>query len=560
MKLLKYNGAQSIIQYLEKEGISYVYGVPGEQILALVDAIYDAPSVQFISTRHESGAAFMAEAHGKITGQPAVCIATAGVGASNLTLGIHTAHQDSTPMIAIIGQVNSRYRGREAWQEIDLAEFFSPMTKWTAEVKDVSRLPEIMHQAIYLAKTGRPGPVVLSIPEDVLTAVTEEPPFPSLDIRKPSLTDDGANNILELLYQSQRPLIFAGGGVAHSDAREELLRFSEQMNIPVMSSFRRHDIFPNDHSNYVGNSGLGSFTEIISTLEKADLIFALGNRLSEISTQGYSFPTKEQTVIHLDIDETVLVKQPFSSTLSIVADAKLALSQLLKRDLARWVNPIHQVWAKERRTMYEKCLRERKNKRMAQKQDNLSMERIVEITQTCLPKNSIISSDAGTFFTWFANYFSFKKEQRYLGPTSGAMGYGLPSAIAAKMAFPEKTVVSLSGDGGFMMTLEELETAARYQIPIISIVFNNNAYGAIRLHQEKQFPHRVIGSDLQNPPFDELIRLFKGQGYKIQSHDEFQTVLQEALKSKLPTLIEIPMDIHYLSASSILKGEQLVNM
>ncbi|WP_158738114.1 thiamine pyrophosphate-binding protein [Alteribacillus sp. YIM 98480] len=553
------NGAQAIVHCLEKEDVTHVFGVPGEQILAFVDAIYDAPSLEFISTRHEGGASFMAEAFGKTTNKPAVCIGTSGVGASNLTLGIHTAHQDSTPMIVIIGQVNSKYRGREAWQEIDLDFFYSHIAKWSVEIKNAARIPEIMHQAVHLSKTGRPGPVVISVPEDILSENTEVEAYFSLNIKKPSISLTDAKEIIALLNKSENPLIFAGGGITASNAKHELIQFSEQSGIPVMSAFRRHDVFPNDHPHYLGNSGLGSFPELMETLIDSDLIFAIGTRLSEVSTQGYSFPTKNQTVIHLDVDEKVIVKQSFSSQ-GFVSDAKNALNLLLEQVSNLTFTTTNKEWAQHRKKIYEEVLLERKQNRIKQHIHGISMEKLVDSLYNILPDDAVITSDAGTFYTWFANYYPFHANQRYLGPTSGAMGYGLPSAIAAKLIFPERTVISLSGDGGLMMTIQELETAVRYHIPIISLVFNNNSYGAIRLHQERLFPNRVTGSTLKNPPFDELSKLFGGYGYKVTTNEDFIKVFKKALKNDKPTLIEVPMNLKLLSASKGLDNNQLRNI
>jgi acetolactate synthase I/II/III large subunit len=550
---VKCTGAQAVINCLEIEGITHIFGVPGEQVLDLVDATFDS-SVEFVSARHEGGASFMAEAYGKTTGRPAVCIATAGVGASQLTIGIHTAKQDSTPMLVIIGQVSSKYRGREAWQEIDLAPFFSHIAKYAVEINHVSRIPEIMNLAISYTKIGRPGPVVVSIPEDILAEISEFTYFSPKQITKPGLSKQDACTIQSMLQCSKKPLILAGGGILMSDGKDELVEFSELSGIPVMSAFRRHDCFPNDHRHYLGNTGLGTFPEILESIYDADLILAIGTRLSEITTQKYKFPSAEQKVIHIDIDQSILVNQPFRADLSIQADAKQAMLTLIaafKEDLANRSERVN--WVNRCKNRYVAALSVRKAQRKQDLTARFSMEKLIDDLHEILPENSIITSDAGTFYTWFTNYFLFKGNQRYLGPTSGTMGYGLPSGVAAKMVYPERPVVTLSGDGGFMMTLQEFETAVRYNIPVISLVFNNGAYGAIRLHQERKFPKRVVGSDLGNPAFDELGKLFGGNGYKVKDNDDFKHIFKKALLNMKPTIIEIPLDLSTISASTILK-------
>ncbi|PWA12542.1 acetolactate synthase [Pueribacillus theae] len=550
---MKITGAQAVIKCLEIEGVNQIFGVPGEQILDLVDAIYDSSKLNFISARHEGGASFMAEAYGKTVGKPAVCIGTAGVGASQLTIGVHTAQQDSTPMLVIIGQVNSKFKGREAWQEVDIAAFFSHIAKYSVEVNEVSRIPEIIHLAVTIAKTGRPGPVVVSIPENLLGEKAKFHYSTPVSVRRPGLVENDASNIIQNLNLCKKPVILAGGGITLSDSKEELIKFSELTGIPVMSAFRRHDVFPNDHPNYLGNTGLGTFPEILETLRESDLILAIGTRLSDITTQKYSFPTKEQKVIHIDIDNNSLMNQPFSANLSIQADAKKALQLLTsvltdlnhQTEISEWVNHC--------KRRYKTALLERKKQRSKQISGIFSMEELIDDMHTILPDNAILTSDAGTFYTWFSNYFIFKENQKYLGPTSGTMGYGLPSGIAAKMIYPDRPVVTLSGDGGFMMTLQEFETAVRYNIPVISFIFNNNSYGAIRLHQEKKFPKRVIGSDLGNPDFDKLGIIFGGHGYKVKDNQDFRDILKKSLANKKPTIIEIPLDLQTISASKTLQ-------
>lgn len=550
-----------ILRCLEAEGITHVFGVPGEQILPLVDAVYDSDRVRFISNRHEGGASFMAEAYGKYTGKPAVCLATAAVGAANLTIGIHTAMQDSTPMIVIIGQVNSGYLEREAWQEVPLDHFYGQIAKKAFQIHDGERIPEFIHHAVQYAVSGRPGPVVVSVPEDLLERTFDyggAMHSGGLRINPPSLAAGDADAILQELIRAERPVILAGGGILQSGAKQDLVRLSEELNVPVMVSFRRHDAFPNEHPHFAGHSGLGTFPEIVRPLQEADLVIAIGTRLSEITTQRYAIPGRGQKVIHIDIDPNVIVNQPFQASGAYVSDAGRALRMICARVVEgqKRAAPDFSAWVSRCRANYVNTLQQRRAERDKFEHASLRLESVIDVMARTLPPNAVLTSDAGTFYTWFSNYFTFLDGQRYLGPTSGAMGYGLPAAVAAKLADPERTVVSLSGDGGLMMTVQEFETAVRYDVPMISMVFNNNSYGAIRLHQQKRFPGRVIGSGLTNPSFAELARCFGGIGFTADSEEALEQAMVEAVKLRKPAMIEVAMDPKFISAAAVLPPEQ----
>jgi acetolactate synthase I/II/III large subunit len=543
-------GAQAIVECIKLEGISHAFCVPGESYLDLLDAIYEEDSIELISNRHEGGAAFMAEAYGKASGKPGIAMATRGVGATNLSIGVHTAHQDSTPMVVFLGQVDSKFRGREGFQEVELDQYFKHICKWAVEIRDVERTPELVQRAFRIAKTGRPGPVVVSLPADILAQKAEMVFGPVIANPKPAPTGSEITESLKLIKHSQRPLIIAGGGVISSNGEENLQLFAEKYHLPVLASFRRHDVFPNNHELYVGHSGLGTEQEIINTIKKADTILAIGTRFSEVTTQGYSIISADQKIIHIDIDYETIGKV-YSPDIGIVADANEALKSLLtaengsKEPSEKWTK-----WAQERREVYQNLTYIKDEKH----HDEVDMRQIIEILQKQVPDNTIFTNDAGNFSGWLHNYYQFNQRKTYVGPTSGAMGYGMPAAVGVKLAKPDCPVISLSGDGGFMMTMQELETAVRYNAPIISLVFNNNMFGTIRMHQEIHYPERVIGTTLGNPDFKKLGEAFGVFTARITCDADFEDALLEALKSNQPALIEVICDPNKISYKATIES------
>ncbi|KGX86920.1 thiamine pyrophosphate-dependent enzyme [Pontibacillus litoralis] len=533
-------GAEAIVECMKREQITNVFCVPGESYLPVLDALYDEPTIQLISARHEGGASFMAEGYAKACGKPGVVMATRGVGAANLAIGVHTAYQDSTPMVVLLGQVHRNFRGREGFQEVDLARFFSHIAKWTFEINEASRVPEIVQRAFRVAQSGRPGPVVLSLPEDMLPQTAKMEFGIPFHRSRSHPSEEQVKEIEACLLQSEKPLIIAGGGVKLADAEQALLTFASDNSIPVMAAFRRHDVFPNHHSLYVGHLGLGVNADILQTVKEADTIIAVGTRLSEITTQDYSIIHQDQTLLHIDIHEDT-IGQVYPPEVGVVADAKAALESLSTIQLT----PVWQHWIHRRRKVYEQTL----DLHTFQEDNEVWNKQLITTLQTILPEDAIITNDAGNFAGWLHTFYQFKKRKTYVGPTSGAMGYGMPAALGAKLAHRNKTVVSLVGDGGFMMTMQELETAVRYQIPIIIIVFNNNMYGTIRMHQEIHYPHKPIGTELGAVPFALIASNMGAEGYKVQHQESFQRVLLKALQSKVPTLIEVETDPEQISVS-----------
>ncbi|KGP93010.1 acetolactate synthase [Pontibacillus chungwhensis BH030062] len=536
--------AHAIVECMKIEGVKHVFCVPGESYLPIMDAIHDEPSIKLISARHEGGASFMAEGYAKSSGKPGVLMATRGVGGSNLTIGVHTAHQDSTPMVVFLGQVHSQFRGREGFQEVDLDQYFRHIAKWTVEIRDAKRVPELVQRAFRVAQTGRPGPVVVSLPEDLLIKESVMAFGPPVRRPTPSPSSDEVGDVEKLLQSSESPLIIAGGGVKASEAEGALKQFAEKYKIPVMASFRRHDVMPNDHPLYLGHLGLGTHKSILETVQQSDVILAFGTRLSEVTTQDYSIITDEKKLVHVDIEYDSIGKI-YQPDIGIVADLKEGLHALLSINLlSSWED-----WAVTRRRVYENVT-SLTNKDV----DNHNFHtQIIQTLQAQLPKNAILTNDAGNFAGWLHTFFQFTERNTYVGPTSGAMGYGMPAALGTKLAHPHRTVLSLSGDGGFMMTMQEIETAVRYNIPIISIVFNNKMYGTIRMHQEMHYPFKPIGTELGSVPFTELAQSIGANGYFVRTIKEFELAIERAVKSDKPVVIEIESDPNQISVSSTIE-------
>lgn len=545
----KMTGAQALVECIRREEVDHVFCVPGESFLSVLDAIYETESIRLISNRHEGGASFMAEGYAKATGKPGVCMATRGVGGANLAIGIHTAMQDSTPMVVFLGQVHSHFRTREGFQEVNQENFFAPISKWTIEITDTDRIPELVQRAFRIAKTGRPGPVVVGLPVDVIDAVAEFEVGPATTIPKPAPSKPEAAAALEKISKAKRPIVIAGGGVVRSGAHEPLIRFAEAMALPVLVSFRRHDAFPNSHSQYLGHIGLGTHKSILETVKSADLVIAVGMRFSEIVTQGYTLFSSEQDMIHIDIDPDSIGKV-YNPAIGIVADAGEALQALVEAsaDYPAENREERLAWIAERRRLYDEWIGAELHG-----DAKMNMKKLIADLQRITPDNAIITNDAGNFCGWLHQFYQFEKPGTYIGPTNGAMGYGLPAAVGAKLAHPERTVVSLSGDGGFMMTLQEFETAVRYEAPVIAIVFNNNMYGTIRMHQEREYPKRIAGTMLTNPNFAELARLFGGYGEQIDRHEDFAPAFERALASGKPAIIEVAIDPEQISVSATIE-------
>jgi acetolactate synthase I/II/III large subunit len=537
-------GGQLIVKALEEAGVRHCFGVPGESFLGVLDALYDS-SIKVVSTRHEGGGSFMAVGYAKTSGEIGVCFGTRAVGTANMAIGVHNGRQDSVPMIALAGQVNRSFIGREAFQEVDLVAAMKPLAKWATQIPAADRVPEVMAKAISMATSGRPGPVFLSVPQDVCDELSDSVPRATTTITA-AYPDPGAlSALLDALLTARRPLIFAGGGLYNSpQALGLLVRFAERTQIPVITSWRHHDEFPNDHPLFLGCASLGTPPTVWERLGESDVMLVIGNRMQETSTNGYVYPLTSARLFQVDVDPAAFVNHR-SPDLAVLADAGVTLSALIDRlpDPVPLRDERHDRNVADRRRFENATV----IPEAAAAGDGVSYAHVMRVLTTTLSPDTVISSDAGNFYGWLARYYRFRKERTYLGPASGAMGFGLPAAIGAKIARPDTPVVSISGDGGFLMTAAELETAVRYGVGVVAIVLDNARQGTIRMHQEALYPGRVIATELGTTDLAVLARGLGVDGYLVQDSSMFEPTLRAALNSGGPSVIQVRMDRDQLS-------------
>jgi acetolactate synthase-1/2/3 large subunit len=530
------SGGQLVVAALEAHRVEMAFGVAGESYLEVLDALYDAPEIRLVSCRQEGGAAFMAEAYGKLTGKPGVLLVTRGPGACNASVGIHTAFQDSTPMVVLVGQVARYQLDREAFQEVDFRRMFAPLAKWVAQIDMAERVPELVNQAFQVATSGRPGPVVLALPEDMLrerrTAAVAGPYRP---VRAYPGTEDLAE-LRRLLAAAERPIMLVGGAGWTDAACRDIAGFAQASDLPVCCSFRRQDIVDNRLPCFVGDLGTGAAPTLVARLRDADLVLAAGARIGEITSQSYSLlgipdPGKALIHVHAAAEELGRVFRPTLPIQSGMPEFAAAVARLPALPAPRWAG-----WRAAARRDYEAGL-------MAPPSDRaLDLGRVMGWLRERLPDDAIITSDAGNFSGWANRYLQYRRPGRQLGPTSGAMGYGVPAAIAAKLVHPERLVVGFCGDGGFLMTGQELATALAAGVGPIILLFNNAMYGTIRMHQERRFPGRVVGTALANPDFPALARAYGALGATVSRTEDFAPVFDEAAAGKRAAVIELVMD------------------
>ena len=536
------HGGHILVDQLKVNGIKRVFSVPGESFLAALDGLYNS-GIENIVCRQEGGAAMMAEADAKITSSPGVVFVTRGPGATNASSGVHIAMQDSTPLIVFVGQVPLEHRDREAFQEIDYERFFSPIAKWVAEVKDLKRLPEYISRAFQVSQGGRPGPVIISLPEDILSGVCEVPDRPRVVLGQQFTSDSEVKKVEKAIIEAERPLVIAGGTGWSKEAVKNLGVFVKNFNLPVATTFRRQHLMDNRHDCYIGDLGTGMNPALAKTVKESDLIIAIGTRLGEIATGGYELidPKKpEQKIIHIHKDPNELghVYQP---TLSVLSSTENILNQFI--DLPKLVNPEWSARTNEVRNNYLNWITPKETP------GPVKLEKIIEWLSNNLPEDSIITNGAGNYAAFLHRYFVFKEYPTAIGPTSGSMGYGFPASIAAKLRFPDKTVICMAGDGCFQMTLNEMSTAAHNKLAIIVIVVNNGKYATIRMHQEKHYPGRVSGTEIHNPDFAALAKAYGGFGVKVQKTEDFVAAYDQAVASGLLSVIELKIDDEVLSTS-----------
>jgi acetolactate synthase-1/2/3 large subunit len=532
MEIKMRHGGQILIDQLKIQGVDRVFCIPGESYLPALDGLYES-GIQTIVGRQEGGVAMMAEASGKLTGRPGIAFVTRGPGASNASAGIHIAFQDSTPMILFVGQVDSSHRDREAFQEVDYKKMFSPLAKWVAEIDNIERLPEYISMAFNIALSGRPGPVVLSLPEDTLFAKADIPDAPKANPSKQMVSEEDVNEVIDKLKLAKNPFIIVGGSGWSSEAAENLGKFAKSMGIPVGTSFRCQDYLDNRHPNYVGDVGIGINPALLKRITLADCVLVLNARLGEMTTGGYSMfdiPKPKQYLIHIHPDPNELgsVYQP---DIGLVCNS----AEFIKKAVNN---------SKEHQN--KSPTKERANYQAWQKPlttpGNVKMEVVIKTLSNILPEETIITNGAGNYNGWLHRYFTYKGWRTQVGSTSGSMGYGLPAAVAAKLIHHDKEVICLSGDGCFQMTMQEFGTACQYGLNIIIIISNNSVYGTIKMHQEKAFPGRPSGTSMVNPNFAELAKSYGGHGEVVLSTDQFSGALERARNSNKPAILDLRTD------------------
>lgn len=534
-------GARVLVDCLLAQGADIAFGVPGESYLAVLDALYDAPDrIRLIPNRHEGGAAFMAAAYGKLTGAPGICFVTRGPGATNAAIGVHAAMQDSSPMILFIGQVETGMKGREAFQEVDCRAFFGPIAKWATEIEDADRVPEILARAFAVAQTGRPGPVVVALPENVLLrAATPTLAGPKVRIPRAAPDPGAVAELARLLASSRTPLVLAGGGGWSDAGRADLRAFAEGNSLPVLAGFRFHDVLDNASPSFVGEAGLGKPPHVRELFADADLILAVNLRLGEITTDGYSLidaPAPRQTLIHAHASDAELNKI-HSATLPIHAHPDLLMAAL--RDLrlgGDWAGRTARA-----RAGFEARLD------LPEPPGALDMREIMRQLDAALPDDAILTNGAGNFAIWPNKHFAFSGRRRLLGPQAGAMGYGLPAAIAAKAVHPDRVVLCFAGDGDFQMNLPELGAAMQARARPIVLVLNNGAYGTIRMHQERTYPRRVSFTDIANPDFPAIARAYGFHGETVTRTDQFADAFARARASRTGALLELVVPVEAIT-------------
>ncbi len=538
-------GGQILVDQLRCHGADLLFGVPGESYLAVLDALHDVPELRFVVCRQEGGAAMMAEAYGKLTGRPGIALVTRGPGATNASSGVHVAQQDSTPLLLFIGQIERAAVGRDAFQEVDYRQMFGGIAKWVTQVEDAARLPEVLHRAFVTAVGGRPGPVVIALPEDMLldrVAVEDGRRW-----QRPVAWPDPAaiGRLGELLAGARRPVVILGGGVWSETARQAIERFAATHDVPVAAGFRRQDHIDNLHPCYAGDLGIGADPRLVERVRRADLVIALGTRLSEMTAQGYGLldiPRPRQRFVHIHPDPAELGRV-YQADLPIQADpiaTAAALAELPATGAAR------DEPAAAAHAHYLDYLRPPATP------GRLQLGEVMAHLRERLPVDAIVTNGAGNYAVWTTRFTTYRRYRSQLAPTAGSMGYGFPAAVAAALLEPDRTVVAFAGDGCFLMTGQELATAVQYGCRLVVLVVNNGMYGTIRMHQERHYPTRVIGTELRNPDFAALARAYGAFGARVERTSEFAPALEAALAADGPALIELLVDPEALTVRASL--------
>ncbi|MGE7415821.1 thiamine pyrophosphate-binding protein [Methylobacterium tarhaniae] len=542
-------GGQILVDQLARHGVGDIFCVPGESYLAVLDALHDA-QIRLTVCRQEGGAAMMAEAHGKLTGKPGICFVTRGPGATNASPGLHIAKQDSTPMILFVGQIERTAREREAFQELDYRAVFGTIAKWVTEVDSADRLPELVARAFHVATAGRPGPVVIALPEDMLVetaTVADAPAFRPVETH-PALAQMVA--LQTMLGQAERPFAILGGSRWSAEAVRRFSRFADLFSLPVACSFRRQGHFPADHRCYAGDLGLGVNPTLLARIKESDLLLVVGGRLSEIPSQGYTLldiPGPRQRLVHVHPDPEELGRV-YSPALAINASPTAFAAAI------ETVQPPRALpWAAGTEALHADYLAWSDPTRITTP-GTLQMGGVMAHLRAALPADAILCNGAGNFATWVHRFWPFRAHDGQLAPTSGSMGYGVPAAIGAKRLLPDRTVVVVSGDGDFLMNGQEFATAVQYGLPVIVILVDNGMYGTIRMHQEREYPGRVSGTALKNPDFAAYATAFGGYGERVERNEDFPAALARAMESGLPAILHCPIDPEAITPTTTIQA------
>ena len=543
------SGGQLLVDALVVHGVDLAFGVPGESYLEVLDALYGAQEkIRFVICRQEGGASYMAEAYGKLTGRPGICFVTRGPGATNGASGVHVAYQDSTPMILFIGQVGNDFVEREAFQEIDYRRMYGPMAKWVAQIDRADRVPEYVNRAFHTAVSGRPGPVVLALPEDMLTEAAAVANTGRYKRSAAHPGDGDMRKLREMLAQAKRPFVILGGGDWNAEACTDIRAFAEINNLPVGTAFRRQDLYDNRLPNFVGDVGIGVSPALAEHVKGSDLLIAVGPRLDEMTTGGYTLidvPRPKQKFVHV---------HPGAEELGRVYESDLPINSGMPEfaAMARAMKPVDSsAWKDRTRTArkdYEAWLEP------PAAPGATDFGKIMTWLRKRLPPETIVTNGAGNFAGWVHRYYQYTGFRTELAPIAGSMGYGAPAGIAARLVHPDRPVVSICGDGDFLMTGQELATAAQFDAKVIFIVVNNGMYGTIRMHQEREHPGRVSGTDLKNPDFAALARAYGLHGETVEKTADFEPAFERAWKAKTASVIEVRVDPEAITTRTTLSA------
>ncbi len=538
---------QILVDQLVIQGVREVFCVPGESFLPVLDALVDSP-IQTTTCRQEGGACMMAEAVGKLSGEPGVCFVTRGPGATNASPGIHIAKQDSTPMVLFVGQIERAFRGREAFQEIDIRAVFGSMAKWATEIEDPARIPEIVSQAFHIATSGRPGPVVVGLPEDVLFAKAAVKDSVRYAVNEVSPRNADMATLKDLISKARSPIAVVGGSRWSQQAVDRFVDFAARCDIPVAVGFRRQMLFPADHPNFAGDLGLGPNPALVSRVRESDLVLAVGTRLSDIVTQGYAIfdIPNAANLVHIHPDPAVL-GATFRPKLAINASPNAFCERL--GELAPAAGA-----AKSRAAEAHAAYLQWSDTSKIRTAGPLQMAEVITFLRERLPADAVVTNGAGNYATWIHRFYRFRRFGTQLAPTSGSMGYGVPAAIGAKRAFPERTVIAFAGDGCFLMHGQEFATAVQFRIPVVIVLVDNGMYGTIRMHQERTYPGRISATDLKNPDFAQYARAFGGHGETVKTTAEFAPAFERAVASGMPSIIHCLLDPEAITPTTSLSA------